>query len=108
MPRDTNADLNAFAPAVQQRLEQVAGVSRVLHKDSKDGRVHFTIESLKDRHIRPELARAVVESGWQLNELHGMGLSLEEIFLELTASKDTPALEPATAATTPASEEAAQ
>jgi ABC-2 type transport system ATP-binding protein len=108
MPRDTNADLDAFAPAVQQRLEQVAGVSRVLHKDSKDGRVHFTIESLKDRHIRPELARAVVESGWQLNELHGMGLSLEEIFLELTASKDTPAPEPAVVATSPASEEAAQ
>ena len=38
--------------------------------------------------MRPELARAVIESGWQLNELHGMGLSLEEIFLELTASKD--------------------
>jgi len=29
----------------------------------------------------------VIESGWRLNELHGMGLSLEEIFLELTASK---------------------
>jgi ABC-2 type transport system ATP-binding protein len=108
MPRDTNADLDAFAPAVQQRLEQVAGVSRVLHKDSKDGRVHFTIESLKDRHIRPELARAVVESGWQLNELHGMGLSLEEIFLELTAAKDAPTPEPVAAAASPASEEAAQ
>ena len=34
--------------------------------------------------MRPELARAVIEAGWQLNELHGMGLSLEEIFLELT------------------------
>src|ERR1700730_2844116 len=75
LPRDSNADLAAFAPGVQQRLEQVAGVSRVIHKDSKDGRVHFTIESLQGRHIRPELARAVIESGWQLNELHGMGLS---------------------------------
>ena len=108
MPRDTNADLNAFAPSVQQRLEQVAGVSRVIHKDSKDGRVHFTIESLKDRHIRPELARAVVESGWQLHELHGMGLSLEEIFLELTASKDTTAAEPVPVAAATASEEAPQ
>src|SRR5262249_37743888 len=102
-----NADLNAFAPAVQQRLEQVAGVSRVIQKDSKEGRVHFTIESLKDRHIRPELARAVVESGWQLNELHGMGLSLEEIFLELTATKDAAAPEPVAAAPTSSTEEEA-
>src|SRR5579872_839190 len=107
MPRDTSAALDSFAPAVQQRLEQVSGVSRVLLKDSKEGRVHFVIESLKDRHIRPELARAVVESGWQLNELHGMGLSLEEIFLELTAGKDTASAEPVPGAATPASTAAA-
>ena len=57
-----------------------------MHKESKEGRVDFTVESLQGRLIRPELARAVVESGWNLNELHAVGLSLEEIFLELTAS----------------------
>jgi ABC-2 type transport system ATP-binding protein len=71
---------------VQSRLEQVAGVSRVIPKESKDGRLHFTVESLEGKHIRPSLARAVIEAGWNLNELHGMALSLEEIFLELTAS----------------------
>jgi ABC-2 type transport system ATP-binding protein len=71
---------------VHEKLEKVAGVSRVIAKDSRDSRARFTVESLKDSHVRPELARAVIESGWQLNELHGMGLSLEEIFLELTAS----------------------
>jgi ABC-2 type transport system ATP-binding protein len=75
---------------VQSRLEQVAGVSRVIHKESKDGRLHFTVESLEGRHIRPGLARAVIEAGWNLNELHGMALSLEEIFLELTASHKEP------------------
>ena len=45
--------------------------------------------------MRPELARAVIESGWRLNELHGMGLSLEEIFLELTASNYEENPEPA-------------
>jgi ABC-2 type transport system ATP-binding protein len=73
--------------SVHEKLEKVAGVSRVIAKDSRDSRARFTVESLKDSHVRPELARAVIESGWQLNELHGMGLSLEEIFLELTASK---------------------
>jgi hypothetical protein len=30
----------------------------------------------------------IVESGWNLNELHAVGLSLEEIFLQLTASPE--------------------
>jgi ABC-2 type transport system ATP-binding protein len=76
-------------------LEKVAGVSRVIAKDARDSRARFTVESLKDSHVRPELAKAVIESGWQLNELHGMGLSLEEIFLELTASKAEEISEPA-------------
>jgi hypothetical protein len=86
MPRGDVADLHQFAQTVQQKLEQVAGVSRVLFKESKDSMSHFTVESLQGRHIRPELARAVIESGWNLNELHSVGLSLEEIFLELTAT----------------------
>jgi ABC-2 type transport system ATP-binding protein len=72
--------------AVQQKLEQVAGVSRVIPKESRDGRAHFIVESLQGRSIRPELARTVIDGGWQLNELHAIGLSLEEIFLQLTAS----------------------
>ena len=31
--------------------------------------------------------RAVVDAGWNLNELRPVGLSLEEIFLQLTASE---------------------
>src|SRR5579863_1969484 len=88
MPGESNGASAQWAATVQQRLEQVAGVSRVMSKESKDGRAHFTVESLQGRHVRPELARAVVEAGWHLNELHGVSLSLEEIFLELTADKD--------------------
>src|SRR5215471_2291593 len=85
-PKDGALDLTQFAQSVQRKLEQVSGVSRVMHKESKDNRVEFTVESLQGRQIRPELARAVVESGWNLNELHAVGLSLEEIFLQLTAT----------------------
>jgi ABC-2 type transport system ATP-binding protein len=76
---------------VQQRLEQVAGVSRVLPREAKDGRLVFEVESLQGQHIRAELARAVVHAGWNLNELRAVGLSLEEIFLQLTGGekKDT-------------------
>ena len=77
------------AGTVQQKLEQVSGVSRVIPRDSREGRLAFMVESQQGQHIRPELARAIVESGWSLNELHSVGLSLEEIFLELTgAPKD--------------------
>jgi gliding motility-associated transport system ATP-binding protein len=81
--------------SVHERLEKVAGVSRVIAKDAKDGRARFTVESQKGSYVRPELARTVIEAGWQLNELHGMGLSLEEIFLELTASSYEEKSEPA-------------
>jgi ABC-2 type transport system ATP-binding protein len=84
-PRSAGSDGQVFLSQVQQKLEQVAGVSRVLHKESRDSRERFTVESLQGRQIRPELARAVIESGWNLNELRSVGLSLEEIFLQLTA-----------------------
>ena len=72
---------------VQQRLEQVAGVSRVMMKDSKDGRLAFEIESLQGRQIRSDLARSVVGAGWNLSELRPVGLSLEEVFLQLTTAE---------------------
>jgi ABC-2 type transport system ATP-binding protein len=72
---------------VQQRLEQVSGVSRVVMKDSRNGRLAFEVESLQGRHIRSDLARTVVNAGWNLNELRSVGLSLEDIFLQLTAAE---------------------
>ena len=83
MPRDGVA---LTAQDVQQKLERVAGVSRVMAKDARDGALVFMVESQQGQHVRPELARAVIESGWNLNELHAVGLSLEEIFLELTGA----------------------
>jgi len=85
---------------VQQRLEQVPGVSRVVFKQSRENRSVFEVESLKERVIRGDLARAVVESGWDLNELRPAAMSLEEIFLQLTgadsaAPEAPPAAQPA-------------
>ncbi len=83
------------AGEVQQRLEQVSGVSRVLMKESKNGRLQFEVESLQGRQIRADLARTVVNSGWNLSELRAVGLSLEDIFLQLTTGeqKDQPKTE---------------
>ncbi|PYX85151.1 MAG: MFS transporter [Acidobacteria bacterium] len=74
-------------PIVQHKLEQVSGVSRVLCKQQVDSRALFEVESQKGRLVRGDLARAVVESGWDLNELRPAAMSLEEIFLQLTGSE---------------------
>jgi ABC-2 type transport system ATP-binding protein len=78
---------NLEASIVQHKLEQVTGVSRVLCKQQIDSRAFFEVESQKGRLVRGDLARAVVESGWDLNELRPAAMSLEEIFLQLTGSE---------------------
>jgi ABC-2 type transport system ATP-binding protein len=75
------------ASEVVHRLEQVSGVSKVLARDTRNDRHSFEVETLAGQDIRGDLARAVVESGWNLNELRVTALSLEEVFLELTKSE---------------------
>jgi ABC-2 type transport system ATP-binding protein len=70
--------------AVLTRLEKIAGVSKVSFKEKRQTRNIFEIESVKDKLVRGDLARAVVEAGWDLNELRPSSMSLEEIFLQLT------------------------
>ena len=86
-----SADGRLDAAAVQRRLEQISGVSRVVPKQSQGQRSVFEVESLKERAIRADVARAVVESGWDLNELRSAAMSLEEVFLLLTGSENAEA-----------------
>lgn len=80
-----NGDLEAGI--VQRRLQQVAGVSRVLSKGNDNGRIVFEVESQEGHFVRGDLVRAVVECGWDLNELRPAAMSLEEIFLQLTGNE---------------------
>jgi gliding motility-associated transport system ATP-binding protein len=75
------------AAAVQERLEKVTGVSRVICRDQQANSAVFEIESDKGRLVRGDLARLVVEGGWNLNELRSAAMSLEEIFLQLTSAE---------------------
>jgi ABC-2 type transport system ATP-binding protein len=61
-------------------IKEIKGVRDVELKD--DGLVEFEFSSGKD--LRPEVARQVIKSGYDLLELRPLGMSLEEIFLELT------------------------
>jgi ABC-2 type transport system ATP-binding protein len=68
---------------VIKRLQQIPGVSRAQLKTSHGDRTVFEVESQKG-FMRGELARAVVQAGWDLNEWRPAAVSLEEIFLQLT------------------------
>ncbi len=72
------------AAEVLDKLQRVGGVNWVEPRESSERQVTYEIHSEKGRDVRPELARAVVESQWNLLELKTSGLSLEDIFLKLT------------------------
>jgi ABC-2 type transport system ATP-binding protein len=84
------------AAIVRERLERVSGVSRVTFKNKRENRSIFEVETRRGSTIRGDVARAVVEAGWDLNELRPSAVSLEEIFLQLTgdAAAATPGPEP--------------
>ncbi len=58
-----------------------------LHTKLSDDRSSFVIESELNRDVRSDLAVTVVKSGFKLLALKGMGMSLEDIFLELTTEE---------------------
>lgn len=70
------------ADELADAIKQVRGVRGVETKS--DGAVEFEFSSGKD--LRPEVAKQVIKSGYDLLELRPLGMSLEEIFLELTGS----------------------
>jgi ABC-2 type transport system ATP-binding protein len=62
------------------KVSRVKGVRAVEAKS--DGSVEFEFAAGEDS--RPQVAKAVIQAGYELLEMRPVGLSLEEIFLELT------------------------
>lgn len=69
-------DSDGLAP----RIEKVKGVQQV--KTNPDGSLEFQFLPAQD--VRQLVAKTVIEAGYDLVEMRAVGLSLEEIFLELT------------------------
>jgi ABC-2 type transport system ATP-binding protein len=62
------------------KLNKIKGVQNA--KSNPDGTLEFQFLPAQD--IRPLVAKTIIESGYDLLEMRPVGLSLEEIFLELT------------------------
>jgi ABC-2 type transport system ATP-binding protein len=77
--------------AALRALPEVIGVEPV---QSRDGATAFVIESPRDRDLRTELVKLAASRGWALQELHQVGMSLEEVFIRVVAGEesDEPAL----------------
>jgi ABC-2 type transport system ATP-binding protein len=67
-------------------VKKVSGVTRVAK--SENGGLEFETGVNKD--VRPEVARAVINAGYDLLEMRPVGVSLEDIFLELTRDEPEP------------------
>jgi ABC-2 type transport system ATP-binding protein len=79
--------IEARAPEAGLRgaLEQVQGITGVAVEPAPGGENLFvTLETTRGAEVRSELAARIIQNGWQLFELRGVSLSLEDIFLELT------------------------
>ncbi len=85
-------------------LRGLEGVDRVIPGES--GKLEFLTEPGMDS--RPAVARAVLQAGYDLLELRRVGMSLEEIFLELTTDDLAPVVEAPNAFETQPDEEAGE
>jgi ABC-2 type transport system ATP-binding protein len=74
------------ADGIENTIRQVPGVSKVTSRE--EGHIEF--ETIPGKDPRPDVSRAVVGAGFDLLEMHPVGLSLEDIFLQLTRDEPTP------------------
>jgi ABC-2 type transport system ATP-binding protein len=71
---------------IEKVVSQVPGVAGLTNKE--DGKLEF--ETAPGNDPRSQVARAVVNAGYDLLEMRPIGMSLEEIFLQLTRDEPTP------------------
>ena len=70
---------------VTAALAAIAGVNRVLSQ----GEGKYLVEADNGHELRPQLARVVVERGWQLLELKAQEFTLEEVFINLVTEEES-------------------
>jgi ABC-2 type transport system ATP-binding protein len=70
---------------VQSTLASIPGAENARLKDRQGSHFVFEVDgSQNDTQLRPALAAAVVQRGWQLHEMKSVSYSLEDVFLQVT------------------------
>jgi len=78
------------ADDVPGAIREVSGVTNVRLERSSDGQSTWVVTSSLDEDIREAVAKAIHKKSWGLLELSPVGMSLEQIFLELTTQEPAP------------------
>ena len=75
--------------AIKGKIQEIQGVLKIESmKSDGDGHCEFSIDTELKRDLRSQIARKIVESGYELLELKTMSMSLEEVFLQLTTKEE--------------------
>jgi ABC-2 type transport system ATP-binding protein len=75
--------------AIRGKIQEIQGVIRVESKQVEgDGQCTFSIDTELKTDLRSQIARKVIENGYDLLELKAMSMSLEEVFLQLTTKEE--------------------
>jgi ABC-2 type transport system ATP-binding protein len=80
-------EIGGPSDSVKQTLSQVPGVLKV-NAVASEKNLHLIVESKSDSELRPLIAKTIIEKGWQLFEMKPEGLSLEDVFLQLTTKEE--------------------
>lgn len=76
------------ADALKSRLEQIEGLIRIdLEPQEGTDVVNGSIESEEGKDLRAQIASGIVHGGLDLLEIRAVGLSLEDIFMQLTTEE---------------------
>jgi ABC-2 type transport system ATP-binding protein len=95
-------EVRGDAASVESALRAVNGIMSVHAKGSADGLAAFDLEAGDGRDVRADVARAVVQKGYDLLSLQRTGMSLEDIFIQLTTTDTQTSTEPPAAPAAPA------
>ncbi len=86
--RSIHLEVQGPEAAVLARLQGLPGVLTVAKNGANpSGASVYTLSTTKERDMRPDVARAIVQQGWQLLELRAVRLSLEEVFVQLVTEE---------------------
>jgi len=84
----TIREVDTFHP---QKILALSGVTHLTKDTLHEGA--YIVETELGRDVRSDLARTIIENGWNLLELKSLTVSLEEVFLHLTTEEQAAGLE---------------
>jgi ABC-2 type transport system ATP-binding protein len=70
-------------------LSTLAAINGILRIEPKDEEGAYELEMQKELDVRADISRAIVQQGWDLLEMRGQELSLEEVFVQLVTEEPT-------------------